>query len=220
MTGWRAFSDHSHDCPAVRGHVRHVWMRPAGLRIASDIATEKTGAVMYAAGVVSALVVERMARPVGKRHLRADLTSLRQRIRSQGLPWPRWRSARPGPHKFVGVDAPFPPPGFRNAVRLSGHLARTTRRHRRPLTPSGVWGQSPVTRPLQPSLGRPVRSAAPPTRSVPACSPAPPRPCSGGPSPAVRGATRRAASRFWPATARRLGRRGSAACADRCCRAC
>jgi len=40
-----------------------------------------------------------MARPVRKRLVRGDLTGLRQRIRSRGrLPWPRWSSARSGPH--------------------------------------------------------------------------------------------------------------------------
>jgi transposase len=41
---------------------------------------------------------------------------------------PRWRAARPGPHKSTGVRAPFFSPGFRNAGRLSGHLACTARR--------------------------------------------------------------------------------------------
>ena len=45
--------------------------------------------------------------------------------------WPRWRSARPGPHKGAGVDAPFYAIGFQNTGRLSGHLPRTTRRHHR-----------------------------------------------------------------------------------------
>src|ERR1700674_1686814 len=35
------------------------------------------------------------------------LISLRQRIRSQGEPWPRWRSARPGPHKTLRVAGPY-----------------------------------------------------------------------------------------------------------------
>jgi hypothetical protein len=38
-------------------------------------------------------------------------------------PRPRWRSARPGPNKSPGVDAPFFEPGFQDAGRLSGHLA-------------------------------------------------------------------------------------------------
>lgn len=45
------------------------------------------------------------------KHATTDLTqgvvSLRQRIRSQGTPWPRWRSARPGPHKTLGVERHF-----------------------------------------------------------------------------------------------------------------
>jgi hypothetical protein len=39
---------------------------------------------------------------------RYDLVSLRQRIRSQGMtPWPRWRSARSGPHKTYGGERHF-----------------------------------------------------------------------------------------------------------------
>ena len=46
--------------------------------------------------------LKRMARPVRKRFSRSDLTSLHQRIRPVGHPpWPRWRSARPGPHKTL-----------------------------------------------------------------------------------------------------------------------
>jgi len=48
-----------------------------------------------------------------------DLTavSLHQRIRPVGRakPRPRWRSARPGPHKTRGVRAPFFKPGCQNA---------------------------------------------------------------------------------------------------------
>jgi hypothetical protein len=69
------------------------------------------------------------------------LISLRQRIRSQGEPWPRWRSARPGPHKTLRVVGPYftqqvsstpidcqaislPPPADSSAVRAgSAHLA-------------------------------------------------------------------------------------------------
>ncbi len=36
-------------------------------------------------------------------------------------PPPRWRGARPGPHKHVGLEEPLLP-GFRNAARPSGHL--------------------------------------------------------------------------------------------------
>ena len=46
-------------------------------------------------------------------------------------PWPRWRSARPGPHKTPGVKAPFFKPGFQNTGRLSGHLASTSRKQHR-----------------------------------------------------------------------------------------
>ena len=36
--------------------------------------------------------------------------------------WPRWRSARSGPHKGGGIEVPFCAIGFRNTDRLSGHL--------------------------------------------------------------------------------------------------
>jgi len=40
-----------------------------------------------------------MARPVGKRFVSDDLSSLRKRIRPFSMCcWPRWRSARSGPH--------------------------------------------------------------------------------------------------------------------------
>ncbi len=40
---------------------------------------------------------------------------------------PRWRSAQLGPHNHSGLKGPFVVSGFRAAVRLSGHLASTTR---------------------------------------------------------------------------------------------
>ena len=45
------------------------------------------------------------------------LNNLRKRIRPfrQGG-WPRWRSARPDPHKRAGVDAPFLPKDYRTPV--------------------------------------------------------------------------------------------------------
>jgi transposase len=45
--------------------------------------------------------------PLCKRFLRSDLSSLHQRIRSRGQPWPRWRSARPEPHKGAGIECHF-----------------------------------------------------------------------------------------------------------------
>src|SRR5699024_7562761 len=63
----------------------------------------------------------------------ANLSGLR------ATPRPRWRSARPGPHKSVGViTAPFFAPGFPDAGRRLGHLAPTTRGHRRPPRPSSA----------------------------------------------------------------------------------
>ena len=53
------------------------------------------------------LAFKRMARPVRKRFVRGGLTGLRQRIRSQGIPRPRWSSAQPDPHKRHGVERHF-----------------------------------------------------------------------------------------------------------------
>ena len=81
---------------------------------------------------------KRMARPVRKRHVRGDLTGLRQRIRS--------RSCRPGqdggpralgPHKDDGVDAPFFKPGFQSA----GSTVRPSRFHHSQISAtSGIFG--------------------------------------------------------------------------------
>ena len=49
-------------------------------------------------------ILKRMARPVRKGCSSDGLIGLHQRIRSQGRgPWPRWISARLGPHKSLGV---------------------------------------------------------------------------------------------------------------------
>jgi len=57
------------------------------------------GAMWSAVARLGLSFKKRMARPVRKRLVRGDLTGLRQRIRSRGrLPWPRWSSARSGPH--------------------------------------------------------------------------------------------------------------------------
>ena len=58
-----------------------------------------------AAGAIE--VFKRMARPVRKCFFTIRLSSLRQRIRPKARPWPRWRSARPGPHKTLGVERHF-----------------------------------------------------------------------------------------------------------------
>ena len=64
-----------------------------------------------------------MARPVCKRNLE---WSLKVCANVSGLtgacPRPRWRSARPGPHKSFGIEAPFFEPGCQGAGRPSGHL--------------------------------------------------------------------------------------------------
>jgi transposase len=87
----------------------------------------------------SAGAQKRMARPVCKRHLRGDLTGLRQRIRSRGLsPRPRWSSAHPGPHKTRGVERHFP--GFQGA----GSTVRPSRVHR-PQTSLTVSSRLPPT---------------------------------------------------------------------------
>jgi Transposase DDE domain group 1 len=49
---------------------------------------------------------------------------------SRAKPRPRWRSARPGSHNLVGIQAPCRPSDFQAAVLLSGHLTPTTRKHR------------------------------------------------------------------------------------------
>jgi hypothetical protein len=49
---------------------------------------------------------------------------------SRTKPRPRWRSARPGSHNLVGIQAPCRPSDFQAAVLLSGHLTPTTRKHR------------------------------------------------------------------------------------------
>lgn len=83
---------------------------------------------------------KRMARPVCKRFWRLALSSLRQRIRPVGRkPRPRWRSARPGPHKLHGVERHFfdqgsetpvdcqaislPPPAESTAGQLAHRMA-------------------------------------------------------------------------------------------------
>jgi hypothetical protein len=56
----------------------------------------------------TSLLVERMARPGCKRRLGDGVISLHKRIRHVGLrPLPRWRSARPDPHKGAGLEGHF-----------------------------------------------------------------------------------------------------------------
>ncbi len=62
--------------------------------------------------------LKRMARPVCKRVLKTGPGGLLSRIRHVGSrPLPRWRSARPGPHKRRGIAVPFFEPGFQGAGR-------------------------------------------------------------------------------------------------------
>jgi len=64
---------------------------------------------------------KRVARPVCKGFVQGSLISRRQRIRWED-PRPRWRSARPSPHKQYGIIAPFfliRVPGHRSTVRPS-----------------------------------------------------------------------------------------------------
>ena len=86
-----------------------------------------TAAVMDSQTIKSA---ERMARPVRKGFVSAGLSSLHKRIRpSRRGGWPRWRSARPGPHKGAGVERHFPPrlAGHRSTVRpSSSHHPQTS----------------------------------------------------------------------------------------------
>src|SRR4051794_22694060 len=53
-------------------------------------------------------------RPQG--FVQAELISLRQRIRPRVEPRPRWRSARPGPHKLHGIECHFLNQGSRTPV--------------------------------------------------------------------------------------------------------
>jgi transposase len=109
-----------------------VWERVFQL-LAADADNEYAmiDSTMVRAHQHSAGAQKRMARPVCKRHLRGDLTGLRQRIRSRGLsPRPRWSSAHPGPHKTRGVERHFLSQVSRVPVQPSGHLASTAHRHR------------------------------------------------------------------------------------------
>ena len=95
-------------------------------------------------------ILKRMARPVRKRLVRGDLTGLRQRIRSRGrLPWPRWSSARSGPHKGDGIDVPFFKPGCQSA----GSTVRPSRCHHPQI--SGTAGPvGPVSNLIYTAVGR------------------------------------------------------------------
>ncbi len=61
---------------------------------------------------------------------------------SAWLPPPRWRSARPDPHKGAGFGETFLTGGFRGANRLSGHLPFTTRSASRPELSGRVYVRS------------------------------------------------------------------------------
>ncbi len=73
-----------------------------------------------------------MARPVASKDW---MTTLSVCTNVSGMsargPLPRWRSARPDPHKGAGLVGPFCARGFRDTGRLSGHLPLTTRSLRR-----------------------------------------------------------------------------------------
>ena len=61
--------------------------------------------------------------PSARWSMKVPVSGLHKRIRHVGTgPPPRWRAARPGPHKHVGLNEPLFLPGFRNAARPSGHL--------------------------------------------------------------------------------------------------
>ena len=60
---------------------------------------------------------QRMGRPICKWFVSAGLSSLHKRIRpSRRGGWPRWRSARPGPHKGAGVERHFSAKAFRTPI--------------------------------------------------------------------------------------------------------
>jgi transposase len=50
---------------------------------------------------------KRMARPVASGFFECAMIGLHQRIRPRTKPRPRWRYARPGPHKLFGVERHF-----------------------------------------------------------------------------------------------------------------
>ena len=50
---------------------------------------------------------KRMARPVASGFFECAMIGLHQRIRPRTKPRPRWRYARPGPHKLLGVERHF-----------------------------------------------------------------------------------------------------------------
>jgi transposase len=50
-------------------------------------------------------------------------------------PRPRWRAARPGPHKSTGVERRFSGQDAKAPVQPSGHLPSATCRHSRPAAP-------------------------------------------------------------------------------------
>lgn len=94
-----------------------------------------------------------------------------------GLPasrWPRWRSARPGPHKGGGAERHLPAKGFQNTDQLSGHRPLTARRHQK----AGACraGRTRIRRP-RPWRRRHTCGAAAPRRCAPSRPPAPPPLC-------------------------------------------
>jgi multidrug efflux pump subunit AcrA (membrane-fusion protein) len=98
--------------------VTEIDLQNARARLA-DYEAQFQGAIVKApsVGVMVRPPAERMARPVCKWFVSAGLSSLHKRIRPFRLGgWPRWRSARPGPHKGAGVERHFAPKVVRTPI--------------------------------------------------------------------------------------------------------
>ena len=63
-----------------------------------------------------------------------------------------------GPHKTLGAERRFLNQGFRNAVRLSGHLRFTTRKHHRADRRESLRSAKPYA-PPEPSTAQTIRAS-------------------------------------------------------------
>ena len=140
-------------------------------------------------------------------------------INVSGLPvarWPRWRSARPGPHKGVGVGRHLPPqvaetPVDCQAIFLSppaDFASQAPQRRFFPIRPT----QRPATR-------RDARDAGAPRRCAPSWPQAQQRPCWYELDPGAAAATLRTGLPAPEARAAPPEPLGSAPCAGTCSRA-
>jgi hypothetical protein len=164
-----------------------------------------------------------MARPVCKGFCREwRLISLLQRIRPRRSSFrPRWRYARPSPHKSPGVKMRrFLNQASRTPFDCQAISSSPSRKH---LLAVGCFASDqPNTMPSSTLLSRQnvLHASVPPRRSWPACwRRRRPRHCDGHGSRALSPIDR-AAHRAQPHRAAPRALRGSTACADTCCRAC